>query len=299
MSIVKFQGGDAVTMSSIEIAELTGKLHKNVIRDIRVTLIEIFGAEQLERIVPEQYRNRHTEFIRENADSIMEELFGDGSKRSHEDSRGFSWARDTRGYVSEFRLNRELTETLITGYSIPLRHKVIRRLHELEQQVAQRSAFEVPRTRADALRLAADLEEQNEVLALENQQQAKKIESLEHFFMPGETPAQFAKRLNGVNSLLITAYLLDLGWIWNSERREKKKPKYRTTYKAREKDLLTERPRKIDGEDLESPIIRYELQLLEEGSKALHDLYMAEKLPMKKTWDGQFFYEKFTPEKPL
>ncbi|HFQ8052606.1 TPA: ORF6N domain-containing protein [Pseudomonas putida] len=157
----------------------------------------------------------------------------------------------------------------------------------------------LPQDLPAALRLAADLAEEKAVLALENRQQAKKIESLEHFFMPGETPAQFAKRLNGVNSLLITAYLLDLGWIWNSERREKKKPKYRTTYKAREKDLLTERPRKIDGEDLQSPIIRYELQLLEEGSKVLHDLYMAEKLPMKKTWDGQFFYDKFTPEKPL
>ncbi|ANY85961.1 Rha family transcriptional regulator [Pseudomonas putida] len=261
MSIITFQGGDAVTMTSQEIAGLTEKLHKNVIRDIR---------------------------------EMLEALEKDGSDLSHvrEDL-------DARGYTENFHLNRELTETLITGYSIPLRHKVIRRLHELEQQVVQRNAFEVPRTRADALRLAADLEEQNGVLLLENKQQARKIESLEHFFMPGETPAQFAKRLNGVNSLLITGHLLDLGWIWNSERRAKKKPKYRTTYLAREKDLLTERPRKIDGEDLESPIIRYELQLLEEGSKVLHDLYMAEKLPMKKTWDGRFFYDKFTPENPL
>ncbi|WP_445673859.1 Rha family transcriptional regulator [Pseudomonas ceruminis] len=261
MSIVAFHGGDAVTMSSSEIAELTEKQHKHVIRDIR---------------------------------DMLEALSKDGPVLDHvrEDI-------DARGYTENFHLNRELTETLITGYSIPLRHKVIRRLHELERQVSQQSVFEVPRTRADALRLAADLEEQNGVLLLENQQQAKKIESLESFFMPGETPAQFAKRLNGVNSLLITAYLLDLGWIWNSERREKKKPKYRTTYKAREKDLLTERPRKIDGEDLQSPIIRYELQLLEEGSKVLHDLYMDEKLPMKKTWDGRFFYDKFTPENPL
>lgn len=134
MSIVKFTGSDGVTMSSAEIAELTGKHHKNVIRDVRVMLIELYGADQLQRIVPEKYRNRHTEYIRENADSIMETLFGDGSKRSHVDSRGFSWDRDARGYVSEFRLNRELTETLITGYSIPLRNRVIRRLHELEQK---------------------------------------------------------------------------------------------------------------------------------------------------------------------
>lgn len=257
MTIAKFQGGDAVTMTSSEIAELTGKLHKNVIRDVR---------------------------------EMLDELEKDGSDLSHvrED-------KDSRGYTENFHLDRELTETLITGYSIPLRNKVIKRLHELEERTRQSLPDNLP----DALRFAADLAEEKAVLALENHQQAKKIESLEHFFMPGETPSQFAKRLNGVNCLLITGHLLEIGWVWNSERRPKKKPKYRTTYIARDKKLLSERPRKIDGEDFESPMIRYELQMLEDGQKALYDLYMAEKLPMKKTWDGQFFYEKFSPEKPL
>jgi len=164
MTIAKFQGGDAVTMTSSEIAELTGKLHKNVIRDIRVMLIELYGADKLERIVPEQYRHRHTEYIRENADSIMEALFGDGSKRNHEDSRGFSWARDVRGYVSDFKLNRELTETLITGYSIPLRHKVIRRLHDLEEQAAR------PMTQAEITAANA-----NHLVAVERQQREQQV----------------------------------------------------------------------------------------------------------------------------
>lgn len=99
MSIVKFQGGDAVTMSSSEIAGLTGKQHKDVIRDVRV---------------------------------MISALAKDGADLRHvlED-------KDARGYTENFHLDRELTETLITGYSIPLRNKVIRRLHELERKLSR------------------------------------------------------------------------------------------------------------------------------------------------------------------
>lgn len=95
-----------VTMSSNEIAELTGKLHKNVLRDIREML-----------------------------DALQE----DGSDLSHvrED-------KDSRGYTAAFHLDRELTETLLTGYSIPLRRKVIQRLHELEQSIAPRVIATLP-----------------------------------------------------------------------------------------------------------------------------------------------------------
>lgn len=167
--------GNTLKMSSREIAELTGKQHKHIIRDIRSMLIELHGQEELEKILPEKYRNRHSEFIRENANSIMETLFGDGSNRGHQESRGFEWDRDARGYVSEFRLNRELTETLITGYSVKLRHKVILRLHELEQLA---SAPAIPQTLPEALRLAADLAEQNGLLQLVVAEQAPKIEAL-------------------------------------------------------------------------------------------------------------------------
>ncbi|KPY29754.1 ORF6N domain-containing protein [Pseudomonas syringae] len=160
------------------------------------------------------------------------------------------------------------------------------------------SPFVVPQTRAEAMRLAADLEEKNEVLALENQQQAKKIEALENLFMPGETPTQFAKRLNGVNSQQINAVLLDLRWIYNTEKDPEHSPKYRVYSIARSKQWLTEKPVKVSGEGV-TAFIRYAPVMLEEGTKKLFDLYMALKLPMKKTWDGQFFYEKFNPENPL
>lgn len=251
----------ALTMSSRDIADLVGSRHDKV-------------KQSIERLVERRVIVHPP---------MGDEQITDSLGRPRTESVYHVNKRDS--FVVVAQLSPEFTAALVD------------RWQELEAQLAGQPV--VPQSLPEALRLAADLAEEKALLALENQQQAKKIESLEHFFMPGETPAQFAKRLNGVNSLLITAHLLDLGWIWNAERRAKKKPKYRTTYLAREKDLLTERPRKIDGEDLESPIIRYELQLLEEGSKVLHDLYMAEKLPMKKTWDGQFFYEKFTPEKPL
>jgi len=82
-----------LTMSSREIAELTKKDHKNVIRDIR---------------------------------AMLDSLQKDGSVLSHEE------IQDVRGYTAEYRLDRELTMTLVTGYDIPMRHRVVTRLAELE-----------------------------------------------------------------------------------------------------------------------------------------------------------------------
>ncbi|HFI2001397.1 TPA: Rha family transcriptional regulator [Pseudomonas aeruginosa] len=125
-------GGQPVTMSSREITELTGKQHKHVIRDIR---------------------------------EMLDALEKDGPVLGHvrED-------KDSRGYTENFHLDRELTETLVTGYSIALRHKVIRRLHELEEQVAQPA---IPQTLPEALRLAADLAEECQQLAAERDHAVK------------------------------------------------------------------------------------------------------------------------------
>lgn len=100
----------AVTMSSRDIAELTGKLHKNVIRDIR---------------------------------EMLEALKKDGSDLIH-----VRETLDARGYTTAFHLDRELTETLITGYSIPLRHRVINRLHELESRLRELEDAKASRHRA-------------------------------------------------------------------------------------------------------------------------------------------------------
>lgn len=82
------------TMSSREIADLTKKQHKNVIRDIR---------------------------------EMLEEL--DGSDLSHDEIQELT---DARGYTSEIRLNRRLSHILVSGYSIPHRAKIVDRWLELE-----------------------------------------------------------------------------------------------------------------------------------------------------------------------
>lgn len=111
-----------LTMTSREIAELTGKRHDNVCRDIVSMLTE----------------------LQEDVLSF-EGIYFDGLNRQQ----------------TEYRLDRELTETLLTGYSAILRRKVIARWRELEAQAAA-PAPAIPQTLAQALRLAADQADQIE-----------------------------------------------------------------------------------------------------------------------------------------
>ncbi|MGV6875945.1 phage antirepressor KilAC domain-containing protein [Pseudochelatococcus sp. B33] len=115
-----------LTMSSREIAELTGKEHKHVIRDIQVMLTAVMpGWEK------------------------------DGPKLGHQ---GIAITYDNRGYVSEIRLPKDLTITLVAGYDANLRLKIIRRWMELEGAAKKPAApeFPIPQTFAEALMLAAN-----------------------------------------------------------------------------------------------------------------------------------------------
>lgn len=112
------------TMSSREIAELTGKQHQHVRRDIEVMLKEL----QLEAF-------------------DFDRIYIDAAKRKQ------------RAY----HLTRELTETLLTGYSIPLRHKVILRWRELEEgQSVIATIGEDPRLSKIAFALRAGIIDQAE-----------------------------------------------------------------------------------------------------------------------------------------
>ena len=109
-----------LTMSSREIADLTGKEHKNVLSDIR---------------------------------NMLEKL----GKTSADFSADLP---DAYGRIQPgFKLDRELTMTLVSGYDIPLRHRVVVKLAELEQKVGT-GTLAIPKTLPEALRLAADLAEQ-------------------------------------------------------------------------------------------------------------------------------------------
>jgi len=97
---------NSVTMTSREISVLTGKELAHVHRDIK---------------------------------SMMDDLIKDDPKVDYPDLE-----RDSRGYIIVIHLNRELTDTLLTGYSAVARNKVIKRWHELEGKPAkQLSAMEM------------------------------------------------------------------------------------------------------------------------------------------------------------
>lgn len=114
------------TMSSIEIAELTGKEHKNVMRDIR-TLLEQ-GVQEL---------NFEPSFI-------IRDLPNGGSKQD-----------------PCFKLTKKGCLILASGYDAKLREKIISRWEELEIE-KRNGGFKVPSSFAEALRLAAIQMEQIE-----------------------------------------------------------------------------------------------------------------------------------------
>lgn len=162
-------------MSSREIAELTGKQHKDVIRDVR---------------------------------AMRKALESDGA-----DLRHLHEIKDGRDYTAEFRLDRLLTETLLTGYSIPLRYRVVTRLSELES--VSRQVVTVPQTLPEALRLAADQAEHNLQLQAVIQKQAPKVEALNRLANThGSVCITNAAKQLGVAPMRLFTWLSDNRWIY-------------------------------------------------------------------------------------
>lgn len=116
--------GAEVKISSIEIAELCEKQHKNVIVDIRKMLAEL--------------------------------------KLNSADFSAQYQTKDGRMQPCYFLPKRE-TMILVSGYRIDSRAKIIDRLDELEKQHQP----SIPKNYPEALRMAAELAEQNQVLLLE------------------------------------------------------------------------------------------------------------------------------------
>jgi phage antirepressor YoqD-like protein len=112
-------GGETpATMSSKEIAALCEKRHGDVLRDIR-TILEALGD-----------------------DADLRHLVED---------------KDSRGYTKEFHLPKDLTLTLVAGYNIQLRHRIVKRLEELEQRSAPNPAI---LSRMQLIQIAYDAEKE-------------------------------------------------------------------------------------------------------------------------------------------
>jgi len=213
-----------VTMSSREIAELTGKEHRNVRRDIE-------------------------NMAKELSLSFEQKVL---------DSTG---GRPSVVYL----LQRREVEILLTGYSIPLRAKVIDRLHELEQ--AQRP-FALPRNFSEALRLAAELEEQKEALRLQNEAMKPAAEvGTAVGKRTNITVPDFAKKLKGVNTQQVQNWLAGQRILYKDSTGK-------WCVYARYRDV--EFAMAYDGQGRSSVIV------LEKGQQRLVKAYREGLLPMKK-----------------
>ena len=232
------------TMSTREIAELTGKAHFHVKRDVL---------------------------------ALLKELGEDAS------SFGCIYLDPLNREQTEYLLDREHTDCLLTGYSAAMRMTVIRRWHELESQVVQPQ----PLSTIEILQIAMESEKARLMLTAQVEQQATKIHSLENLFKEGMTHTQFCKGLNGVNVMQVGNYLEGRSWLYNES---KSGTRHRVGSYARDK-YMTEHQVEVTPHGKE-PFISYTPILLKKGAARLYDLYLAGELPMKKTWDGLFTHDK-------
>ena len=151
------------------------------------------------REIAEATGKRHPD-VKRDIEVMFNQLQEDVSKFAHTYFDSMNRAQ------SEYHLDREHTECLVAGYSAPLRMKIIRRLRELE---AQGSA--VPQTLPEALRLAADMAEQNAMLTDKLQQDAPKVAFVEHYVEAGGAKSlrETAKILNMPEKAMIEALIRD------------------------------------------------------------------------------------------
>jgi phage antirepressor YoqD-like protein len=172
-SILNLQtiGAAEATMSSREIAELTGKQHFHVKRDIENMLAE----------------------LGEDASSFGGIYIDSANREQH-----------------EYHLTRELTETLLTGYSATLRRKVIARWRELEAGQPAAPALPNFRDPVAAARAWADSEEQKQKLQIELQAAAPAVEFVQRYADSTGTKGfrQVAKLL-GANENLFREFLIE------------------------------------------------------------------------------------------
>lgn len=126
-----------LTMSSREIAELTNKRHPDVKRDIKNMLEQLeIGVSNFAHTYKDVQNKQQTEYL----------------------------------------LPKKYIECLLTGYSVPLRMKVIDRLYELEE--ANRTTHsKLPTTKELAL-MVIQVEEENERLLIENKTLGTQLEEM-------------------------------------------------------------------------------------------------------------------------
>jgi phage antirepressor YoqD-like protein len=162
-----------LTMSSKEIAELTEKQHKDVMRDIRVMLDDLDETS--------------AQFCADVQDSY-------GRKQP------------------AFTLPKDLTLTLVAGYNVKLRKRIIDRWLELEEKAHNPIAA---LSRVDLLKLALDSEEKRLELETKVSELAPKAQALDRISTAEGSvcPTDAAKNLQ-VQPKVLFRWLQEHKWLY-------------------------------------------------------------------------------------
>lgn len=108
-------------MTSLEIAELTNKLHKNVLRDIEAMISSLKDGSNLS--------HEEVQGLTRHQDEPGSDLSSQYKSTSYKDGSGIDRPM--------YELGKDLTLTLISGYNVKLRFAVVRRWRELEEASRQ------------------------------------------------------------------------------------------------------------------------------------------------------------------
>ncbi|QTW20225.1 phage antirepressor KilAC domain-containing protein [Comamonas kerstersii] len=162
-----------LTMSSREIAGLTGKEHSNVMRDVRVLVAELQAS---------------------NLNPVC-------LSTTYEGTNGQSYP--------QYELDKDTCLTLLLGYDAVARMKVVKRWQELEAQQPQ--AFAIPKTLPEALRLAAEQAEALERQQAQLEAARPKVEFVERFVQSSSGSKGFREvcKLLNANEAEFRAFVMD------------------------------------------------------------------------------------------
>lgn len=186
-NLITFAPNQTVKMSSREIANLTGKEHKHVLRDIKTMLVDLYVDG-----LPDE-RNGRSKYIADNLAELFDKLKKEGPSADHQLNQLLIDIRivmdETRGYVAEILLDYRHTMNLLTGYSRHLRDAVISRWMELERpqmselQMIAKIALETDAVRKDAADAKKNATEAKDMA----RESLERVSTLETKLLPGAT----------------------------------------------------------------------------------------------------------------
>lgn len=174
-------------MTSMEVAEITGKEHKHVMRDIRVLLEQgvhesNFGLTFIIRTLPNNAQRKDP----------------------------------------CYNITKKGCLILASGYNALLREKIIDRWEELETKERQ-NVPALPQTYLEALKALVLSEEQKQVLALENESMKPKADYFDTLVERGSNlNLRDTAKMIGVSERFFIEYLLLNGYLYRDTKRKLK-----------------------------------------------------------------------------